>query len=241
MERAMVGRATAAVLAAAVLVAAPLASAQRPPTATKLERATERFLHRSPAAHLPPAPEAYGAPPLPTSRIVALYGAPQMGQTVLGDRSAPAAVRKLVSQARPYATLGDRPAVGELDLVSVFATASPGVDRLYRTRQAYEVIEIYLAQARKAGARLMLDIQPGRSRFATEVEALSAWVEQPDVDVALDPEWNVGRRGVPGQTAGRVTAREVNTVSRRLAAIVRANGLPPKLLVVHQFDRRMIQ
>ena len=87
----------------------------------------------------------------------------------------------------------------------------------------------------------MLDVQPGRSTFVGEVRHLREWVVQPDVDVALDPEWNVGRHGVPGQTEGRVKRREVNAVIRSLAKTVKAEGLPPKLLVVHQFRRGMVK
>ena len=58
----------------------------------------------------------------------------------------------------------------------------------------------------------MLDIQPGRSTFSAETAALAGWLAQPDVDLALDPEWNVGPRGVPGQTPGKVGAAEVNAV-----------------------------
>ena len=164
-----------------------------------------------------------------------------MGQTVLGMNSPPAAARKLAAQSAPYGSLGERPVVGEFDLVSVFATAGGGSDGLYRSRQSPEVIQIYLDQARASGARLMLDVQPGRSPFTTETEALAYWLSQPDVDLALDPEWNVGPRGIPGQTPGRVGPIQVNAVIRRLAAIVRENALPPKLLVVHQFRRGMIR
>jgi hypothetical protein len=87
----------------------------------------------------------------------------------------------------------------------------------------------------------MLDVQPGRSTFKAETAALRGWLAEPDVDLALDPEWNVGRRGVPGQTHGKVGARQVNAVVRRLGTIVRRHDLPPKVLVVHQFTRRMIR
>ena len=103
------------------------------------------------------------------------------------------------------------------------------------------MIQIYLDQARAVGARLILDIQPGRSTFVEEVEALLPWLAEPDVDVALDPEWNVGRRGIPGRTEGKVRAAEVNAVAAALADVVEANGLPPKLLLVHQFRRGSIR
>jgi hypothetical protein len=134
-----------------------------------------------------------------------------------------------------------RPVVGAFDLVSVFATAASGPDGLYRSRQADEIIQIYLAQARAAGARLILDIQPGRATFLGELRELREWLLQPDVDVALDPEWNVGPRGIPGRTAGSVRARQVNRVARSLSAIVSAHGLPPKLLLVHQFREGSIR
>jgi hypothetical protein len=87
----------------------------------------------------------------------------------------------------------------------------------------------------------MLDIQPGRSSFIEEVRALRPWIVQPEVDIALDPEWNVGPRGIPGRTVGKVSARQVRQVERNLAATVAENGLPPKLLVVHQFRRGSIR
>lgn len=234
-----------AALLASLALAASAAGAAQPPTAGELRRATDRFL-----AQQPPALERGGGSGgtaggvigdlLPENRVVAFYGAPQMGQTVLGMRSPPTAARKLVAQSAPYASLGERPVVGEFDLVSVFATAGGGEDGLFRSRQSPKVIQIYLDQARAVDARLMLDIQPGRSSFAAEVEALAATLAEPDVDVALDPEWNVGRRGVPGQTPGKVTAKEVNAVSKQLATTVRENALPPKLLVVHQFRPGMV-
>ncbi len=173
--------------------------------------------------------------------MVALYGAPQMGQTILGLRSPKGARKQLASQAAPYEEIGDRPVTEAFDLVSVFATAGGGPDGLYRTRQDEQVIEIYLEQARLAGARLILDIQPGRSTFLDEIGELREWIAQPDVDVALDPEWNVGRRGIPGRTQGQVSARQIKRVQKRLATTVADNALPPKLLLVHQFRRGSIR
>ena len=87
----------------------------------------------------------------------------------------------------------------------------------------------------------MLDIQPGRSSAANEVKALAEWIAEPDVDVGIDPEWNVGRRGVPGETTGKISAAEINAASKRMDRIVRREDLPPKVLIVHQFTRQMIK
>lgn len=236
----------AAVAGLLVLPAGAGASAAGPgglPTAGELERSTDRFLERHPGASTPPARPARGPGTalLPSNRVVALYGAPQMGQTILGRRSPSGAAKQLAAQSAPYAELGHRPVVGALNLVAVFATAGGGPDGLYRTRQDDDVIRIYLDQARAVGARLILDIQPGRARLRDELRELREWVVQPDVDIAIDPEWNVGPRGVPGRTAGKVSARKVNRLAQRIARKVRANDLPPKLLVVHQFRKGSIR
>lgn len=215
------------------------------PTHGELMVATRQFLERHPRGRSRPAALPRGpievSPVFPAARIVSFYGAPQMGATILGRNSPEAASRKLASQAASYAKLGDRPVVGSFDLVSVFATAGGGPDGLYRSRQDDEVISIYLERARAVGARLMLDIQPGRSTFLEELRELGEWVAEPDVDIGIDAEWNVGRRGIPGQTAGKVSARQVNRVSKEMQKIVAANDLPPKLLAVHQFRQSSIR
>lgn len=248
MDRSRRARWIAAALATPLLLFpanAAAGDAPQLPTAAELTRATAQFLEHQPPAAAPPYAAGRPAPStgavLPLDRVVAFYGAPQMGQTILGRLSPPAAARKLAQQSLGYTVSGERPVSGEFDLVSVLATAGGGPDGLYRTRQADEVISIYLEQARSVGARLMLDIQPGRSPIAAEMRELGEWIAQPDVDVAIDPEWNVGPRGIPGQTPGEVSSREINGAVRRLASTVQANGLPAKLLVVHQFRRGMVR
>ena len=215
------------------------------PTHNQLHAATERFLRSQPELPSRSPARVRGpivvTPVFPATRIVSFYGAPQMGATVLGRNSPEAASDKLAAQSAPYVELGDRPVVGSFDLVSVFATAGGGPDGLYRTRQDDDVIAIYLEQARAIGARLMLDIQPGRSKFVKELRELREWIAQPDVDIGIDAEWNVGRRGIPGQTNGKVFAREVNRVSKEMQKIVAANDLPAKLLAVHQFRQGSVR
>jgi hypothetical protein len=227
-----------------VLASAGAAGSEPLPTPAQIERSTERFLERHAASPTPPTARSARGPlgePLPASRIVALYGAPQMGQTILGMRSPPGAARKLAAQAAPYAELGTRPVIGAFDLVAVFATAGGGPDGLYRSHQDDQIIQIYLDQARAIGARLILDIQPGRASLLDEMRLLREWVLQPDVDIAIDPEWNVGRRGIPGRTLGRITARKVNRIAKGMARKVRAHDLPPKVLLVHQFRRGSVR
>jgi hypothetical protein len=196
------------------------------------------------------AGEAQAAPPpelprggvsvLPEYRVVAFYGAPQSPELgALGIGTPTAAARRLERQARPYGR-ADRPMLPALELIAVIANAHAGDDGMYRSRQEDAVIRRYLRAARRAKALLLLDIQPGRSDFFTETTRLEKWLKEPDVSLALDPEWRVGDGEVPGQVIGHVSSREVNATSAWLAQLVARENLPEKLFVIHQFTDDMV-
>jgi hypothetical protein len=194
-------------------------------------------------AAVPPAPAGLprgGHSILPEFRVVAYYGAPQSRELgALGIGSPRGATRRLLRQAQPYDT-ERRPVLPALELITVIANADPGDDGKYRSRQPDTTIRRYLRAARRAKALLLLDIQPGRSDFFTEATRLEKWLEQPDVGLALDPEWHVDAGQVPGQVIGHVGAREVNATSAWLAQLVARHKLPEKLFVVHQFTDDMV-
>jgi hypothetical protein len=73
------------------------------------------------------------------------------------------------------------------------------------------------------------------------VKALEPFLRQQRVGIAIDPEWNMGPNGVPGERVGHVGGREINRISLELARIVRKHDLPQKLLVVHQFTEAMVR
>jgi hypothetical protein len=87
---------------------------------------------------------------------------------------------------------------------------------------------------------LLLDIQPGRADFFSETVRLRKWLKEPDVGLALDPEWRVSDGEVPGQVIGHVESREVNATSAWLAQLVKRSNLPEKLFVIHQFTDDMV-
>jgi hypothetical protein len=177
---------------------------------------------------------------LPEFRVVAYYGAPQSRELgALGIGSPRGAARRLARQARPYGTKR-RPVLPALELITVIANADPGDDGTYRARQPDRIIRRYLRAARQARALLLLDLQPGRSDFFTETVRLKKWLKEPDVSLALDPEWRVVEGQVPGQVIGQVGAREVNATSAWLAQLVAREHLPEKLFVVHQFTDDMV-
>ena len=176
----------------------------------------------------------------PHYRVVAYYGAPQDPQLgELGIGTPAHAGRKLLRQAAPYGRR-TRPVLPAMELISTVAANAPGPDGLYRTRQTPAVINRYLHAARRIKALLILDIQPGHADFLSEARRLARWLGQPDVGIALDPEWHTPGV-VPGSQIGSVTAAEVNQVSDYVASIVRARRLPEKLFLIHQFTDGMVQ
>jgi hypothetical protein len=192
------------------------------------------------AAPRPPQLPGGGRRLLPDRRIVAFYGAPQARELgELGIGTPTAAARRLARQARPYGR-ETRPVLPAMELIAVVAAAHPGQGDRYNTRQEPAVIDRYLRAARRAKALLILDIQPGRSDFFTETVRLRQWLAQPDVGLALDPEWRMRPGQVPGTVIGSVAAREVNATSAWLAQLVKQRNLPEKLFLIHQFTSDMV-
>jgi len=176
----------------------------------------------------------------PDRRIVGFYGSPQDRQLgALGIGSPDAMAKRLKRQARGYARRS-RPVLPAFELIATIANADPGADGLYRSHTPDRVIRRYLRAARRHKALLVLDIQPGRAPFGREIERLRRWLREPDVGLALDPEWHVGPGQVPGKVIGSMDADAVNAAAAYLSRIVRERGLPEKLLLVHRFTDDMI-
>jgi hypothetical protein len=194
------------------------------------------------ASHAAASPELPrgGRLVLPRHRVVAYYGAPQDPELgVLGETTPEDAARKLDQQAEKFARPG-RPALPALELISTLAHSAAGDDGLHRLRQSDATIRRHLRAARAIKGLLVLDVQPGQADFMQEVQALERYLTQPDVDLALDPEWSVPEGTQPGSVIGSMDAAVVNEVSAYLARIVRLHDLPQKLLIVHQFTDEMV-
>jgi hypothetical protein len=188
----------------------------------------------------PPELPRGGREIFPRYRVVAFYGAPQddeLGE--LGIGTPDQAAQRLEKQARPYRR--GREVMPALELIAVVAAGAPHDDGKYRFRQSNKVIQRYLDAARRHKALLLLDVQPGRADFMSEVRRLEPFLRQPDVGLALDPEWHVGPSEIPGQVIGSVEAADVNAVSTYLADLVSEHKLPQKLLVIHQFTENMVR
>jgi hypothetical protein len=178
---------------------------------------------------------------LPAHRVVAFYGAPGAPRLgVLGTGPPERIAGALKRQSAAYRSAG-KSVLPALELITTVATSSPGADGLYRARQPAAVVRRYLNAARRARELLILDLQPGRSDFLTEAQVYESFLREPDVSLALDPEWQLGPGQIPAQQIGATDAATINRTSAYLAGIVAAGRLPQKLLIVHQFTNDMIR
>lgn len=156
----------------------------------------------------------------------------------LGIGTLPERMAEIEEKGKEFA--GDRKILPVMELIAVTAHGSAGDDGLYRSRISDETIQTWLDQARTSKAILLLNIQPGRSTFMDEVKYFEKWLVQPDVGVALDPEWAVSGTEVPGKVFGHTTGQDLDAVSSYLAGLVTEHKLPQKVMVYHQLHEQIV-
>ncbi|WP_344171182.1 hypothetical protein [Kribbella lupini] len=194
----------------------------------------------------PPKPKPKPLPQLPrggrtlfpTHQLVAFVGAP--GAPALGplDSNLDERARRLEKLATSYR--GGRTILPVMELIVVTAQGAAGSDGKYRSRIDPEQIDRYLAVARKYKMLLMLDVQPGQAKPLDEVRRLEPWLRQPDVGLAVDPEWQVGPGQVPGRVFGRTSGAELNEIGAYLSALTTKYRLPEKVFVFHQLTAKIV-
>jgi hypothetical protein len=173
--------------------------------------------------------------------LVAYYGTAGTGALgVLGETTPDAMQRRLWRAAQPFKLPGER-VQPVYELIVTVADPIPGPHGAFSHDIARERVQQYVDAAHRNKALLVLDIQPGRTDFLTVVKRWRWALEDPWVGLALDPEWRMGPRQVPGRVIGSVTAAEVNRVSDWLSGLVERRHLPEKPLLLHQFRTTMIR
>jgi hypothetical protein len=179
---------------------------------------------------------------LPFKRIVAYYGnfySPRMG--VLGEYP-PDKVLAMLEAAAAAWTKADpsTPVVPAIDYIAVAAQDVPGRDGKYRMRMPAGQIEKAIRLANQIHGLVFLDVQPGWSTVEMEVPRLGTYLQQANVELALDPEFALYSGKRPGAWRGTMNATDINFAAQFLAKIARENHLPPKILVIHRFTERMV-
>lgn len=183
-----------------------------------------------------------GASLLAGNTLVAYYGSPrQPAMGILGEHDAEAIAWLLSARAARFDALnGDAGAVPVLHLVYGVAQPEPGADGLYLRYVDDRTVRQYLDLSRRYGFALVLDLQIGHSSALAEVRKILPYLEEPDVHVALDPEFALAGGATPGAAIGTLDASDINAVQWLLAEFTRQRHLPKKVLIVHQFEAAMI-
>jgi hypothetical protein len=177
----------------------------------------------------------------PGRMIVALYGHPGSGALgVLGEQDLTASIDRARAHAAPYESLVDVPVVPAFEIIATVASSAAGPDGDYSAETDPAELRPWVEAAGEAGLYVVLDLQPGRTDFVTQAERYRSLLELPYVGLALDPEWRLGPDQVHGAQIGSVGVDEINDVVTWLADLTREHALPQKLLVLHQFQTRMI-
>jgi hypothetical protein len=179
---------------------------------------------------------------LPFFRIVAMYGnfySKNMG--ILG-RIPEEELKSLFQKELEFWSQADTttPALPAVHYIAITAQKDPGKEASYRIRMPEAQIQKAIALGRSLNGITFLDIQVGHSTVEREVPTLEKYLLEKDVHLGLDPEWSMKDGSVPGTKIGTMDATDINFVIDYLSKVVKENGLPPKILVVHRFTRNMI-
>lgn len=175
-------------------------------------------------------------------RYIALYGSPiTPALGILGEQDVPSTVARAEEMTEPYRALTDDTVVPAQEIIVTVAAGEPGDDGNYSNEGPIEWFIPLIEAAGDAGQYVILDFQPGRTDFLTQVQQYEELLAYPHVGIALDPEWRLGPDEVPLTRIGHVEIDEVNEVIAYLSDYVRENNLPQKMVVLHQFQLQMIR
>ena len=173
-------------------------------------------------------------------RYVAFYGHPETTALgVLGEQDPEATLDRMQPFLDAYAGDG-RVTIPTFEMLASVASAAI-TDGDYSYEWPIETFDEWVRIAEENETYIVLDLQPGRDDFLTQARQYEELLKLPFVGLALDPEWRLKPNQVHLKQVGRVEATEVNLVVDWLADLVRDNGLPQKMLIVHQFRLLMIQ
>jgi len=192
-----------------------------------------------PVQHPPTLPGSI----LPGKRIVAYYGNPlskRMG--ALGEFPKDEMLKRLMKEvARWNKADPSEPVQPALQLIAVVAQGAPGKAGKYRMIMPDKIVTKVYDWAKAAHCLFFIDIQTGHSNIRNILPRFEWILKNPDVHLAMDPEFNLIKSGrIPGTKIGTYDAADINYASGFLAELVKKYHLPPKVLVVHRFTRNMV-
>lgn len=179
---------------------------------------------------------------LPFKRIVAYYGnlySKKMG--ILGELPPREMIAKLKGEVKAWERADPKtPVQPALHYIAVVAQGDGGKDGKFRYRMPFKQIDSVLTLAKMAKAIVFLDVQVSLSNIQAELPLLEKYLIMPHVHFGMDPEFSMKDGSKPGRKIGTYDASDVNFASNYLAGLVKKYNLPPKILIVHRFTKKMV-
>jgi hypothetical protein len=191
---------------------------------------------------LAPQPEVHDGSILPQYRVLLYYGFPgDANMGILGEYDMQRLMEMLYEQAAEYeAADPSRPVKIAFEVIASVAQEEPMSDNSYLLDAPSTLLDQYTEFTAANDILLFFDLQIGRRTVQTEVEGLRPWLMNEHVHLALDPEFSMKEGQVPGSVIGSVNAADITWTQNYLADLTIEAGIPPKVLIVHQFTETMI-
>jgi len=180
---------------------------------------------------------------LPFKRIVVYYGnlhSKKMG--ALGEYPPKEMWQRLEKEVKHWEKVDPAtPVQVGLHYIAAVASGTPGKDGKYINRMGNKQIDSVLTIAKmRPNTIVFLDLQVALSNLKAELPHIEKYLELPNVHLGIDPEFSMKDGSIPGKKIGTYDAADINYVSGYLADMVKKLNLPPKILVVHRFTRKMV-
>ncbi|MDR2632430.1 MAG: hypothetical protein LBC51_02260 [Treponema sp.] len=168
--------------------------------------------------------------------VLAFYGHPNsMNMGILGRYSIEELDTRLTRLAAEYRAVNGGRGVRKAFYI-IFGTVWPQGEIGIINE---ELLMKYINYALTHDMLVFIDHQIGRYNPVDAIKRMFPFLRYPNVHLALDPEWRTIK---PMKEIGTVTAAELNQVQRVMEEYIEANQIPgERMLVIHQFNWRMIQ
>jgi len=174
-------------------------------------------------------------------RYLAYYGHPRTTALgVLGEQGPAETLDKMQGFIADYAGDGSQ-VVPTFEMIASVASGGPTDDNDHSFEWPQETFDPWIEFAAATDMYVVFDLQSGQDDFLSQAVQYEALLKLPFVGLALDPEWRLSPGQAHLEQVGSVDAAEVNEVITWLADLVRDNGLPQKMMIVHQFKTSMIR
>lgn len=179
---------------------------------------------------------------LPFKRIVVYYGnlhSKKMG--ALGEYPPKEMWSRLNAEVKRWEKADpSTPVQAGVHYIAAVASGTPGKDGKYINRMGDKQIDSVIAIAKMHNGIVFLDLQVALSNIKDELPRIEKYLQMPNVNLGIDPEFSMKGGDVPGKRIGTYDAADINYCSQYLVNLIKKYNLPPKVFTVHRFTKKMV-